>query len=286
MSNQKTKFQIQIYRYFNEDREDNYIKGGSVVRLLHSEKGGYLHSDDCDFTDDGITEVYLWSFKGKATDMDSISSNSLFLVELASPQTPAGDDEVGRAGGEQDSHVDINDRVGKVFSYSDTGGLGRDTEQKDDVHYRFRHINTGRLVIDQEIEQERGSIRTLGLSPHLVPKNLKALSDHFCDGCAEELDRLNDTSNFDIDRGHQSAYAPRTYDEIDVRSRFRIISTSPSLDPRIKTNSCVQIQHVESGFYLSYAQHGALEPGVSSDKGQNDAGATDKAGAAHAGHGN
>ena len=42
--------------------------------------------------------------------------------------------------------------------------------------------------MDQEIEQEKGSIRTLGLAPHLVPKNLKALSDRFCDSCKEELD--------------------------------------------------------------------------------------------------
>ena len=64
-SNLRTKFQIQIYRYYNEDLQDQFIKGGSVVRLLHSEKGGYLHSDDTDFTNDGITEVYLWNFKGK-----------------------------------------------------------------------------------------------------------------------------------------------------------------------------------------------------------------------------
>lgn len=47
-----------------EDNNDQFIKGGSVVRLLHSERGGYLHCDDKDFTDDGITEVYLWNFKG------------------------------------------------------------------------------------------------------------------------------------------------------------------------------------------------------------------------------
>lgn len=74
----KTKFQIQIYRYFDEDPDDQFIKGGSIVRLLHSEKGGYLHSDDKDFTNDGLAEVYLWNFKGKANDLESISSSSLF----------------------------------------------------------------------------------------------------------------------------------------------------------------------------------------------------------------
>ena len=60
-------------------------------------------------------------------------------------------------------------------------------------------------------------------------------------------------TNYSIDKGHQALYAPKTYADIDKRSRFRIISTSPSLDPRIKTNSCVQIQHVASEMYLSYA---------------------------------
>jgi hypothetical protein len=100
MSNLKTKFQIQIYRYFNEDLDNHYIKGGSVVRLLHSEKGGFLHSDDSDFTNDGITEVYLWNFKGKQTDIDSISSNSLFHVELASRVINEEEDEALQTGGE------------------------------------------------------------------------------------------------------------------------------------------------------------------------------------------
>jgi len=43
-----------------------------------------------------------------------------------------------------------------------------------------------------------------------------------------------------------------TYKSLDKKSRFRIISTSPSLDDRIKANSCVQIQHVESEMFLSY----------------------------------
>jgi hypothetical protein len=44
-----------------------------------------LHSDDKDFTDDGLAEVYCWNFKGKQTDLEANSSSSLFEVELASP---------------------------------------------------------------------------------------------------------------------------------------------------------------------------------------------------------
>lgn len=65
LSNNKTKFQIQIYRYWDEDVDNQFIKGGMLIKLLHSEKGGLLHSDDKDFTNDGLAEVYLWNFKGK-----------------------------------------------------------------------------------------------------------------------------------------------------------------------------------------------------------------------------
>ena len=53
--------------------------------MLHSERGGYIHSDDKDFTDDGLAEVYLWNFKGKQTDLEALSSSSLFEIEQASP---------------------------------------------------------------------------------------------------------------------------------------------------------------------------------------------------------
>ena len=47
--------------------------------------GGYVHSDDKDFTDDGLAEVYLWNFKGKQNDFEAMSSSSLFELELAGP---------------------------------------------------------------------------------------------------------------------------------------------------------------------------------------------------------
>ena len=62
-----------------------FVMCGTVVRLLHSERGGYLHSDDKDFTNNGQAEVYLWNFKGKNTDFEALSSSSLFEIELATP---------------------------------------------------------------------------------------------------------------------------------------------------------------------------------------------------------
>ena len=61
-----------------------------MVRLLHSERGGYVHSDDQDFNNNGLAEVYLWNFKGKITDLEALSSQSLFELEVASPEVKGG----------------------------------------------------------------------------------------------------------------------------------------------------------------------------------------------------
>ena len=43
--------------------------------------------------------------------------------------------------------------------------------------YRLRHLNTGRLVIDQEINYNGTNIITLGLSPHCEIQNLERYSE-------------------------------------------------------------------------------------------------------------
>jgi len=173
VSQMKTKFQVQIFRYHDEDPNDQFIKGGMVVRLIHSEQGGVLHSDDKDFTDDGMAEVYLWNFKGKMTDIEAMSSSSLFEIEYASelskaiqkhPSTPKDNQAI--------KTQDENTRFGKVFRYSsvldqDDKEVNNVTPSDDDIDYRLRHLNTGRLVIDQEICYNGVQIKTLGLSPHI-----------------------------------------------------------------------------------------------------------------------
>ena len=104
---------------------DQFIKGSSIIRLLHSERGGYLHSDDKDFTNDGLAEVYLWNFKGKTSDLEALSSSSLFELELVSATksnvvvTPIS--EKGDAAEPANKEKAAQDRTGKVFSYSETG---------------------------------------------------------------------------------------------------------------------------------------------------------------------
>jgi hypothetical protein len=50
------------------------LRGGCVITLKHSELGGLLSSDDNDFTDDGLAEVFLWVFKGKEDDYENFNT--------------------------------------------------------------------------------------------------------------------------------------------------------------------------------------------------------------------
>jgi hypothetical protein len=78
--------------------------------------------------------------------------------------------------------------------------------------------------------------------------------------------------NYDLE--DKTDKSPQNYEELDVRSRFRLISTSPSLDDRIKNSSCIQIQHVASEMYFSYQTTNAtltaesLTPKMATKKGE------------------
>jgi hypothetical protein len=110
---------VQVFRYQDEDLEGLCIKGGMVVRLLHSEKGGFLHSDDKDFTDDGLAEVYLWNFKGKSTNIEALSSSSLFEIEVANPIRSEKNQTSNDMGEDQEvKRQDPENRFGKVFDFS------------------------------------------------------------------------------------------------------------------------------------------------------------------------
>jgi hypothetical protein len=57
------------------------LSGGSVVRLQHTENGGFLTSDDIDFTEDGLSEVYVR--KNKFLDDERYQTGDLFEIEVA-----------------------------------------------------------------------------------------------------------------------------------------------------------------------------------------------------------
>lgn len=89
------------------------------MRLVHSELGGFLHSDDTDFTDDGLAEVFMYKYKGKVTDTEAFSSCSLFEIEKATPMQKVGSKEKPKA---DTNRNDPNFRTGQVFKYSKLGG--------------------------------------------------------------------------------------------------------------------------------------------------------------------
>ena len=81
-SSAKSKFDLRPYRNFASNEYIHVIKGGQVVKLQHSECTGYICSDDADYDGDGLAEVFLWTFKGKSTDIEANSTNALFELEI------------------------------------------------------------------------------------------------------------------------------------------------------------------------------------------------------------
>ena len=82
-SSTKSKFTLLPFRNFEAFLDTATIKGGQVIRLQHSETSAYVSSDDQDFTNDGLAEVFLWNYKGKSNDIESTTTNSLFELEIA-----------------------------------------------------------------------------------------------------------------------------------------------------------------------------------------------------------
>lgn len=140
--------------------------------------------------------------------------------------------------------------MGRVYEYSVSSGIAKAEQAEDQAHYRLRHLATGRLVIDQDINYNGVQLKTLGLSPHIIARNLDKLSDKQCEPAKKDLESFDTDLNLTVENFTEGT--PQTYRELDLRSRFSIVSTSPSLDMRIRANSCVQIQHVATEMYLSY----------------------------------
>jgi hypothetical protein len=68
-----SRFRCVPYCTYDQD-DKKFLRGGSVVTLRHSEKQGLLSSDDNDFTDDGLAEVFLWVYKGKEEDVENFNT--------------------------------------------------------------------------------------------------------------------------------------------------------------------------------------------------------------------
>lgn len=94
-------------------------------------------------------------------------------------------------------------------------------------------------MVDQEINFNQINMKTLGLAPHLVLKNLSSLSEKEVSKVRAQLKETDNAENYEIE--DLGDWTPKDYEDLDRRSRFKIFPTSPSEDCRIYAQSCVQI---------------------------------------------
>ena len=131
--------------------------------------GGLLSSDDNDFTDDGLAEVFLWVFKGKEDDYENFNTQSLFEVEIA-----------------------LDEHMGRICRTSDDDNY---------MHrFRLRHLNTGRLVTVQTIDFKGEKVVTLGLAEHIKlkpnPSPVRAGDTYRIADTPEFIQKLEDNTLF------------------------------------------------------------------------------------------
>ena len=219
-SSNKSKFSLRPFRNFESDGAIHFIKGGQVVRLQHSETTGFFSSDDADFDGDGLAEVFLWTYKGKNSDIEANSTNSLFELEIVVN--------------------DIDENLGQYAQYS--GAISNPiTASQGGMLFRLRHLNTGRLVVMQhfttdETEGESKTIRTVGLSEHFPADTSKKVED-------EKTGR--ETVQMALAPEQTAAVA-----KMEENSIFRLVSTGVDADNRIAARTPVQIQHVDSKCFI------------------------------------
>jgi len=182
-STSSSRFQPLPQTQVNEDPTNKLIKGHQVVRLQHTELGGYLTSDDLDFTDDELAEVYVKCFNGDINDIEAITSGDLFELEIAT-----------------------NYDKGQVCIWSEPD------DARSTFNYRFRHLNSGRLVRVQEVIIAGKKIISLGLADHATEENSKELLES---------------------------------------TLFNLYSTTVDSDNRIRSGTSLKIQSVKTKQYLS-----------------------------------
>eukprot|EP00347_Sterkiella_histriomuscorum_P021853 403332539 len=247
ISTQLSRFQIQPFANFDQ-QDKQTIRGGCVIKLQHSELQGYLASDDKDFTDDGMAEVFLWIFKGKLLDVENFNTSSLFEIEIANQDKDRGqncmesdpppDPKESKDRDKESSNKDSSSKDGKE-------GV-KEEKEEEGMLYRIRHLNTGRLVCAQEITFEGQKVMTLGLCKHL------------------DLRKQTRDPNQSFSKHKFQEYIIDNQDQMkqdDQNTLFRITSTNSEEDKTLKNNICVKIQHVSTGLYLSVRKKSIFLPG-------------------------
>lgn len=119
----------------------------------------------------------------------------------------------------------MDSSLGKIAQYS--GNSSNETAKSGGMYFRLRHLNTGRLVVMQEIPYEEENLISVGLSEHLgisIDSNLVRGKVRCVLTCTDEE--------------YQS--------KLENNSIFRLISTGVDMDSGIAAQTSVQIQHVAS----------------------------------------
>lgn len=108
------------------------------------------------------------------------------------------------------------------------------------MHFRLRHLNTGRLIVMQELNRGDQKILTVGLSEHLTV-DISIHSKGLSSKCLL-------TSN-----------NPDYMESLEENSVFRLVSTGVDMESGITSNTSVQIQHVASRRFLQHAHNFKFE---------------------------
>lgn len=200
-SSNASNFTIRPFRSYADELATEIIKGGQVVRLQHSESGGFISSDDCD-AEGSFAEVFLWNYKGKPTDFEACSTQTYFELEIVDT---------------------VNSYLGRKTQYS--GNSSNETAKSGGMHFRLRHLNTGRLVVMKPTNELPGGKQgfTVGLSEHLK-MDIRGVKDK--DG--KEKCQL-------------TIMEAEYLQQLEENSIFRLVSTGVDMSSGISANTSVQI---------------------------------------------
>lgn len=115
--------------------------------------------------------------------------------------------------------------LGQKCQYS--GNSSNDSALSGGMHFRLRHLNTGRLIVMQDVINGTHKLLTLGLSEHLavdITVQAKGLNSKCVLTCTSEEYK----------------------ESLETNSVFRLVSTGVDMESGITSNTSVQIQHVAS----------------------------------------
>lgn len=228
-------WEIQRYREFTKKLSERprILYSGQVIRLKHAESGGFICIDDeCKVPLTTEPQGYLRIYTGSSNrdnDDEAMTSNQLFQVELV------GESEHGQA-----------------MVWTDQ------TTQKQ-PQYRFRHLNSGRVLCVKSISKDGKNVVVLTTSQTLI----------------QYVPRDPDSSVRENARDEtKKPKFNRVMDFEGLDSIFSLKSSTIDLDNFISNESVVKIRSAVNGFYLTSVKQASS---VENEEGDDDNDSVDSA---------